>query len=184
MEDERFRITTERLVIRPWRASDRDAFRALATDPRVMRFVAGGRPWSEPRISAFFARQAAHLRQRGFCLGALELAAEGRVIGLSGLQPLGTTPDVEVGWWLAPDCWGRGLATEAGRGAIRHGFDSAGLARLTAIAHPDNRASLAVMERLGLRFERRARGHELGLATPDVEVVLYALPSPRGGGGA
>ena len=97
------------------------------------------------------------------------------MVGLSGLQPLGTTADVEIGWWVLPELQGRGLGSEAGAGCLRYAWDTLGLRRVAAIAMPDNRPSIRIMEKLGLRFERLATGRDLGLAAPDVEVVVYAI---------
>jgi ribosomal-protein-alanine N-acetyltransferase len=157
--------------------------RALATDPVVVRWVSDGEPWSETRIQEFLARQRRHVAERGFCFGALAVKASAEVIGLAGLQPMGTTADVEIGWWLTPACWGRGFATEAGRAALDAAFTRFALPRVVAIAHPGNRPSVRVMERLGLAFERRATGRELGLAAPDVDLVLYGMRNPSQGGG-
>jgi hypothetical protein len=102
------------------------------------------------------------------------------VIGLGGLQPLGATDDVEVGWWLVPERWGQGLATEVGRAALRFAFDVAGLERVMAVAHPDNLASRRVMERLGMRPLDVVTGAALGLRTPDVPVARHVLDARRG----
>jgi len=175
-----FRIETERLVIRPWEPADEPGFRTMVTDAEMMRHISNGAPWGDDRIDEFFARQRRHLATRGHCLGALVERATGRLAGLSGLQPMGTTADVEIGWWVMKDLWGRGFGSEAGAGALRYAWDTLGLERVTAIAAPDNRPSLRIMEKLGLRFERRATGRELGLAAPDVEVVVYAIERSRG----
>ena len=58
--------------------------------------------------------------------------------------------EVEVGWHFHPDAWGRGLATESAKAAIRHGF-TAGLGEIYAVVRPDNHPSLAVCRRLGMR---------------------------------
>ena len=76
---------------------------------------------------------------------------------------------------VGPSRWGRGLATEAGRALLAHGFQSHGLERIVAITHPGNLKSQAVMQRLGMRFERRTTGGELGLEVTDVAIVLYAM---------
>ncbi len=170
-----FRIETERLAIRPWEPQDEPAFRWMVGDPEMMRYISHGKPWSDERIAEFFARQGRHLANRGFCLGALTDRETGQVVGLSGLQPLGTTADVEIGWWVVPELQGRGLGTEAGGGCLRHAWDTLGLKRVTAVAFPENRPSIRIMEKLGMRFERRATGRDLGLAAPDVEVVVYAI---------
>ena len=90
------------------------------------------------------------------------------MIGFCGLQPLAETPEIEIGWWLARNSWGRGLATEAAREAIKFGFKRAGLERIVAIARQEHRASLHVMEKLGMSFER-ATTHR------GIPVVLYAI---------
>jgi RimJ/RimL family protein N-acetyltransferase len=88
---------------------------------------------------------------------AVEEKATGVVAGTVLLVPLPdpAEPDeskgeVEVGWHFHPDAWGRGLATESARGAIKHGF-AAGLGEIYAVVRPDNHPSLAVCRRLGMR---------------------------------
>jgi len=170
-----FRIETGRLAIRPWEPEDVPVFRGMVTDPGMMRYISFGKPWSEERIEEFFGRQRRHLANRGFCLGALTDRETGQVVGLSGLQPLGTTADVEIGWWVLPELQGRGLGTEAGTGGLPYAWDTLGLRRVTAVAFPENRPSIRIMEKLGMRFERQATGRDLGLAAPDIEVVVYAI---------
>ena len=90
------------------------------------------------------------------------------MIGFCGLQPLAETPEIEIGWWLARDRWNQGLATEAAREALRDGFERAHLERVVAVAMPANRASIHIMEKLRMRFERETTHR--GFA-----VVLYAV---------
>ncbi len=61
--------------------------------------------------------------------------------------------EVEIGWWLARRCWGKGLATEAAQSVLRYAFERAGLARVIAIAMPENLASRRIMEKIGMRYE-------------------------------
>jgi ribosomal-protein-alanine N-acetyltransferase len=75
---------------------------------------------------------------------------------------------VEIGWWLAPAYWGKGLATEAARHALAYGFEVSHLERIVAIAQAANRDSLRVMEKIGMRFEREA-------VHKGIRVVLYAI---------
>jgi len=90
-----------------------------------------------------------------------------RLIGFCGLQPLPETDEIEIGWWLARAWWGRGLATEAARAALHEGFTRAGLDRIVAIAQPANTASIRIMEKLGMRFERMTESR-------GVPVAMYA----------
>ena len=170
-----FSIETDRLLIRPWEPADRPAFAALATDPEMMRFMTGGRPWSDEEIDGYFTRQAGTLEANGFCLGAVVERAMGRTIGLGGLQLLGSTGELETGYWIARDLWGKGYASEAASGSLRHAFEVVGGARVMAITDHENRASRRVMEKIGMTYLRDTNGVELGHRSPEIEVVLYSI---------
>ncbi len=176
-----FHIVTDRLVIRPWEAHDEPGFRQMAADPDMVRYTSVRRPWSDERIADFFARQRRHLAARGFCFGALFDRASDRVAGLCGFQPSGAD-EVEIGWWVRKDLWGRGLATAAGAAALGHAWDVLGLDRVIAVAYAANLPSIRIMEKLGFHLERREAGGEPGPAEPggeDDEIVVYAIERPR-----
>ena len=92
----------------------------------------------------------------------------GGLAGFSGLRLVDGTPDVELLYALAPAGWGRGLASEAARAVLRHGFTALGIPRILARADAPNAASIRVMHRLGMRFERRGLEHGL-------DTVCYSL---------
>jgi RimJ/RimL family protein N-acetyltransferase len=163
------RLETERVRLEPWRAEDGRAFHRISTDREVMRYIAGGAPWSKSQTREFVGRQIRHFKERGFCLWKLLLKdGGGDVDGFCGIQPLAETNEVEIGWWLARRHWGKGIATEAAREVLRDAFERTGLARIVAIALAENKASLRVMEKLGMKYEREHvhRG---------VPVVLFAV---------
>jgi RimJ/RimL family protein N-acetyltransferase len=162
------RLETERLILAPWNPEDWIRFKTIATDPRVMRFISGGRPWTDDEIRAFADRNRTVFQEREFCRWKLEEKRSGELIGFCGLGLLRGETDPEIGWWLATAWWGRGLATEAARAAFRDAIDRVGLRRIISIAHPENLASIRIMQKLGLRFEKR---HEYS-GNP---VVMYAF---------
>ncbi|HSP32694.1 MAG TPA: GNAT family N-acetyltransferase [Thermoanaerobaculia bacterium] len=168
-----FRLETPRLIIRPWEPSDRDAFAVMARDPEIMRYIRDGKPFSEDEIDEYLARQGRQIANFGVCMGALVEKATGRVAGVAGTQPLGGLPDYEIGWWLMRDVWGRGYATEAGAAAMQHVFDVVGKPRVVAIIDPGNDASVAVVKRLGMVYDRRYTGEELKHRMPDIVVDLF-----------
>jgi [ribosomal protein S5]-alanine N-acetyltransferase len=168
-----FRLETERLSIRPWEPSDREAFRAMAQDVRVMRYINNGVPLTEEEVDQSLARQARQLAELGYCMGALVEKSSGEVVGVAGLQPLGTTGELEIGWWVRPDCWGRGYATEAGGAAMRHVLETLGRDRAMAIIDPPNDASKRVAAKLGMEYVRRTDGVELGHRRPEIVVDLF-----------
>jgi RimJ/RimL family protein N-acetyltransferase len=174
-------LATARLEFAEWEHGDQQALGPIATDPEVMRYISGGFPWSDQEIHEFVQRQRRTAPERGFCLWKLLLrdpSGAGRIAGLCGLQPLADTEEVEIGWWMARDLWGRGLATEAARAALQFAWETASLSRVVAVARAENWASRHVMEKLGMRYERDTV-HKGFL------VVLYAVvrgtaPEPVG----
>jgi ribosomal-protein-alanine N-acetyltransferase len=161
-------MRTERLLFAPWTEADWLALKPIATDPEVMRYISNGQPWPDDRIQEFVQRQIDCFRLRGYCLWQLLDASSGCMIGFCWLQPLAGTDEIEIGWWLERSHWGRGLATEAARAALADGFERAGLARIVAVAQPQNRASIRVMEKLGMQYEKPVQ-HK------GFDVVLYAI---------
>jgi len=146
------RHPTERLVLRPWRDTDRAPFAALNADPVVMRHFPAtqDRAASDASIDAWQAQ----LDERGWSNWAVELVASGEFIGFVGLSVprrlLPFSPCVEIGWRLAQRFWGRGYATEAAREALRVGFEDVGLDEIVSFTALDNAPSRAVMLRIGM----------------------------------
>ncbi|HKO58527.1 MAG TPA: GNAT family N-acetyltransferase [Thermoanaerobaculia bacterium] len=173
-----FRLETERLYIRPWTPEDRPAFTALTYDPEVMRYVHRGEPYSEAEVDEWFSRQERQMREYDLCMGALIEKAAGKLVGIAGTQPLGTTGDLEIGWWLAREVWGRGYATEAGGAAMRHVLETLGRPRVVAVIDPPNEASKAVVRRLGMEYEATYTGTQLGHRRPEIVVDLFFRNGP------
>ena len=146
-------LETERLVLDTWQSSDWAAFRPIATDPEVMRCITGGIPWTDEQIRSFVERQVRLCADRGYCRWKLIEKATDELIGFCGVGAWRDEPDPEIGWWLARRCWGRGLATEAARPALRDAFERVRLERIISVAMPENTASTRIMEKLGLKFE-------------------------------
>jgi len=155
----------------PWQPDDWLLLRPIGTDPQVMRYISDGKPWPDEQIREFVGRQISHFDRLGYCLWKLLLKETSEMIGFCGLQPLDGTAETEIGWWLARAWWGQGLATEAARAALMDGFERAGLARIVAVALAANRASIHVMGKLGMRYERE-------MVHRGFDVVLYAVNRP------
>jgi ribosomal-protein-alanine N-acetyltransferase len=148
-------LSGDRVLLRPWRDSDRDAFASLNADARVMEFFPG--PLSRAESDAMVDYLQAHLDKHGFALWAVELPGSTPLIGFTGLLVPGFsahfTPCVEIGWRLAFAYWGQGYATEAARLALGYGFATLGLPEIVSFTSVTNRRSRAVMERLGMRHD-------------------------------
>ena len=151
-------LRTERLVLRGWRDEDLEALVELDSDPEVMRYVGDGKPRTREEAAAGFDRFRATWAELGYGLFAVELAETGELTGWTGLAVPTFLPEVmpavEIGWRLFRRHWGRGIATEAAREALRFGFEDAELDRVVSICHVDNEPSRRVMEKLGMRQDR------------------------------
>jgi RimJ/RimL family protein N-acetyltransferase len=92
-------------------------------------------------------------------LWAVEIVGEAPFAGFVGLSvprfEAGFTPWVEIGWRLAAEYWGRGLATEGARAAAAFGFDHLGLGEIVSYTVPANVRSRRVMEKLGMTHDER-----------------------------
>jgi len=164
-------LETARMRLLPWQPDDWLLLRPIGTDPQVMRYISDGKPWPDERIREFVERQIGHFDRLGYCLWKLLRKDTSAMIGFCGLQPLDGTAETEIGWWLARDAWGQGLATEAARTVLQDGFQRAGLARIVAVALVANRASIHVMEKLEMKYERE-------MIHRGFDVVLYAASRP------
>lgn len=146
-------IVTERLKLRMWRPGDRAPFATMNADPRVMEHFPG--LLSRAKSDLLADRIAQHIADKGFGLWAVEVPGQADFIGFIGLSTVTFeahfTPSIEIGWRLAAPFWGRGYATEGARAALDFGFSHLDLAHIVSFTVAANKASLRVMERLGMR---------------------------------
>jgi len=102
---------------------------------------------------------------------AVEDRESGRFVGRCGLQVHRLWPDdVELGWGIDPELWGRGYASEAATAALEHAFETVALPRVVSIVHPENIASIRVAEKLG----ERPYG-TVYWANGDVDLTVFAV---------
>jgi len=142
---------TERLSLRAWAREDAGALFEVMSDAETMRYVGNGKPWADVgRAQEWLGWMEDSQRQRGYSRWAVSEKEGGRLVGLCGFfEVLGK---VDFGYLLARDCWGRGYATEAGRAALKYGFDALNFEEVVARTTPENYASRRVLEKLGFEF--------------------------------
>ncbi|MBS0213357.1 MAG: GNAT family N-acetyltransferase [Proteobacteria bacterium] len=168
-------LHAERVVLRPPRAGDRAALYALYSAPQVMRY------WSTPAWSelaaadAWFGRQEDGLLAGSALTWAIALRDADALIGTVSLHAIFPgQARADIGYALHPAYWGRGLAREAVRLALRYGFDALGLRRIEADTDPGNTGSCRLLEALGFQREGLLRERwQVGDLTSDT--ALYGL---------
>lgn len=137
--------------------------RALATNPAVVRHIGDGSPWSEARIAAVAAHGDEHWRAHGFGWRVATLTATGASVGFIALSFAGPgagidADEYEIGWWLAPEAWRKGLAREGAAAVRDEAFERVGAPSVVARIAPANAASLLVAAAIGLRPEGSSIG--------------------------
>jgi RimJ/RimL family protein N-acetyltransferase len=98
----------------------------------------------------------------GFGLYAVDLKESGAQIGICGLFKRETLDDVDMGFAFLRKFWGQGYAYESAAAVMDYGWTQVGLNRIVAITAPENHASIELLEKIGLRFEKMMQmpGHE------------------------
>jgi RimJ/RimL family protein N-acetyltransferase len=182
-------LTTARLELRPWEDSFEGELLRLSSDARVMRFIGDGRPWTREHAAQRHREHLAHWREHGF--GWRAVLERDRFAGVAALNRLGpTVPGIEesaleIGWWVDPDSWGRGVATEAALALRDEAFGEVGAERVAARYQPANVASGRVMVKLGMRRHSDTTGRTgepvrvYEMNRTDWRAALSRRPAPK-----
>ena len=148
-------IETERLILRPWLASDAPALYALASDPKLGP-AAGWPPHASVQESAGVIGAVLSVPETY----AVVLKATGELVGCAGFNasdaanmPL-RDGELELGYWIGRPYWGQGFATEAASAVIERGFGELGLSGIHAAYYDGNAKSKRVLDKLGFTFVR------------------------------
>lgn len=170
-------LHTPRLLLRRWLPEDRPLFRAMNADPEVMRYFPA--PLTAQESDQLADRIEAAFAARGWGLFAVELKSERRFLGFTGLSRPGFeawfTPCVEIGWRLARDVWGQGIASEAAAAVLPYAFEVVGLPELVSFTTRSNLPSRRVMEKIGMHYEAAFDHPNLPPQHPLRPHVLYRL---------
>ena len=149
-------VTTERLTGRRPEPGDLPEWVRIFGDPRIDDATWPAELRTPEKVAAILQGSIEHWERWDFGAWTVIERASDRVVGRVGLEH--TTkfglPEVEVEWFVDPDAWGRGYATEMAHEAVRAAFTTLGLDTLISYTTPDNLASRSVMRKLGMSYER------------------------------
>ncbi len=177
------RLTTRRLVLRPWNDSDLAPVAAITADPEVMRFFHLTR--TRAQSDSWVARTQAHIDRHGFGVWAVEAPGVAPLIGFVGLvhvpDDVPCAPAIEAVWTLGAQWWRHGYCAEAAEAALRDGYERLGFPEIVAFTAASNEPSQGVMRKLGMTRDehgdfdhpRIPAGHPMALH------VLYRKPKPQ-----
>lgn len=152
-------LRTERVILRAWREDEADRLLAILGRPEVMRWIDDDQ--EDPVLMATREEAIERIRRyagtleagspRGFWAveeRATDIVAGTVLITTAGSDPPPDETEVEIGWHLHPDAWGRGLAREAAGALLAAGLEH--LPRINALMYVDNAPSAAVARAIGM----------------------------------
>jgi RimJ/RimL family protein N-acetyltransferase len=164
-------LRTERLSLRPCQVGDLDTLHQLWTEADVRRFLFDDRQVSIEEAKSFIETSLVSFAGHGYGIWLFFEHQSDQVAGFSGLlHSLQSSPSLIFG--TRPQLWGRGYAKEATLSILRYTFDVLGLERVEADVDEHNKASIRVLEALGMSRTRRAIVNERPL-------LYYEIQSER-----
>ncbi|MCC9175719.1 GNAT family N-acetyltransferase [Arthrobacter sp. zg-Y179] len=179
MEHESIRLHGLRVTLRDFRADDVDAVHAFASNPVVTQWSTWG-PNTLADTQSFITDAAAEPASSARTRFTLAVLFQGRLVGTAAVWTTSASDrNGELGYTLARDVWGLGLATEAAALLLGHAFGPMGLMRVEATCHPENAGSVRVLEKNGFAFEGRLREHRLVGGKRRDSLLFAALLSDR-----
>ncbi|MBI4731897.1 MAG: GNAT family N-acetyltransferase [Chloroflexi bacterium] len=148
-------IQTHRLFLRPWTPEDAPVLFQILQEPEIFQYFPPSPPPTLEKTGRYITHQLAHWQDRGYGHWAVISQDDNRVVGWAGLEYLPELDQTEVAYLLSRKVWGRGYATEAARAAVGFGFETCRLPGIIGLVHPENAASIRVLEKCGLVFTDR-----------------------------
>ncbi|HAS44405.1 MAG TPA: N-acetyltransferase [Microscillaceae bacterium] len=154
-------LTTDRLKLRQWSASDFEAFAHFFADAANAHYVGGQK--SREEAWRLMATYIGHYQLNGFSYMAIEDKSAQKLVGCVGLWNSEPWPELELGYWLLPAMQGKGYAFEAARKVKNYAFEVLKQPTLVSYIDPANTPSQKLATRLGGVYEKDIQLLDLGL---------------------
>ena len=149
-------LETKRLLLRQITLADTEDMYRLHSHPEVQKYTGEAPIASMEAMEEAIQARVGNYAKYGYGRWATILKDSGEFIGWSGLAYLPEFDEIDVGYRFLPEFWGKGLATEATNAILDYTFDTLQIQRIIAIAMKENKASIRVMEKVGMAFEKYA----------------------------
>ena len=162
-------LETKRLILQKVSLEDASIILALLNEPSFIRNIGDRGVRTFEDASKYISnRLIASYKNFGFGIYLVVLKDTGSAVGICGLVKRDGLDDVDIGYAFFPQYWEKGYASEAAQAVKEYARNTIGLDRLVAITDPANQGSIRVLEKIGLKFEKRVK-----LSEDDIELNLY-----------
>jgi len=146
-------IKTSRLILKPQSLNDFDRFYTMSKDPDVMAFIGDGSVfhWTREVALAKFKHRVSASVDDGLGTRSIYRKQDALYLGWCAIAPSVFLNHMELGYRMCRDVWGNGYTTEAAAAMLAAAYGRMDIDRIKACAHPDNVASIRVLEKLGFK---------------------------------
>jgi [ribosomal protein S5]-alanine N-acetyltransferase len=162
-------IETDRMFLSPASESDATELQQMWAQPGVRKYLCDDLIWPLSQVQEMLVQSATAFKEGSYGIWIARLKQPETIVGFTGFWPFFEPPEIQLIYGLSSDYWGKGLATEMARAMLVYGFQTYGFATISASADLPNTASIAVMERLGMTFDKQMT-HE------GKEIIFYKIP--------
>ncbi|WP_459499350.1 GNAT family N-acetyltransferase [Bacillus sp. C1] len=161
---------TDRLQFRKYTMDDLEFYTSLWGNEKVLRYIGNGTLKTYTQCKKSLEGWVLPGYKNGLGLFLMIEKDTGIPIGHAGLvrQQVEGKEEIEIGYWLLPEYWGKGYAKEAATAFRDYGFQALGLNKLVSLINPDHPASIFVARKTGLYYEKTASFH-------GIDVLVYAI---------
>lgn len=152
-------LETERLILRETVVEDTPDLYEMDADPEVQQYTGDVLPTSVEDIFERISNYADY-KKYGYGRWTTVLKNTNEIIGWCGLKYLQDIQETDIGYRLKPKYWNKGYATEASRACLKYGFDQFELKQIVAQVLPENKASIRVLEKVGMKYWKQLHTEE------------------------
>ena len=145
-----FQLETERLVLREFAVEDALGFYQMNDNAEVLQYT-GDKPFRDPEAAAAFILSYNHYKVHGYGRWTIVRKTDQAYLGFCGLKYHPETEEVDLGFRLIRNEWGRGYATEAASACLEYGLNQLKLPRIIGRVRQVNTASVKVLEKIGMK---------------------------------
>jgi ribosomal-protein-alanine N-acetyltransferase len=153
-------IETERLLLRELSITDAETFYRLNLNPNVIRYT-GNSPFDTVEDAKEFLENYQDYKTNGFGRWAVINKTDNEFLGWCGLKYDENLDETDIGFRFFEEKWNKGYATESAKACVEYGFHNLNLPTIIGRAMSENTASIKVLEKIGLQFDKEFNFDEI-----------------------
>jgi ribosomal-protein-alanine N-acetyltransferase len=128
----------------------------MYSNQEVMRFIGQGKTFTRAQCEKSIANWISYQLKHGFANWAVVLKDIDKFVGKCGFSWLPDNSEIEISYMLDEPYWGKGYASEISKTTLDYGFDSLNMKKIVAMVYPQNRPSIRVIEKMGMKYEKES----------------------------